>query len=76
MLSQVSEDEKDTEDPAGGAAKSKKKRKKKKKAEEEATSEAQARKKHQAFVFICTSSHQMEVCILLVLVMSFHLFDF
>lgn len=36
MLSQVSEDEKDAEDPSGGAAKSKKKRKKKKKAEEEA----------------------------------------
>ncbi|KAM9838613.1 metadherin a [Aulostomus maculatus] len=34
-------DEKDTEDPTGGAAKSKKKRKKKKKSEEEATPEAQ-----------------------------------
>lgn len=40
---QVSEDEKDAEDPADGAAKSKKKRKKKKKTEEEATSEAQVR---------------------------------
>ncbi|XP_054620641.1 metadherin a [Dunckerocampus dactyliophorus] len=36
----VSEDDKDCEDPAGGAAKSKKKRKKKKKTEDEATSEA------------------------------------
>lgn len=39
--SKVSEDEKDTEDPAGGAAKSKKRRRKKKKTEEEAASEAQ-----------------------------------
>uniref|UniRef100_UPI0037E7CF72 metadherin a n=1 Tax=Semicossyphus pulcher TaxID=241346 RepID=UPI0037E7CF72 len=36
----VSEDEKDAEDPADGAAKSKKKRKKKKKTEEESSSEA------------------------------------
>ncbi|XP_029920024.1 metadherin a [Myripristis murdjan] len=36
VLNKVSEDEKETEDPAGGAAKSKKKRRKKKKTEEEA----------------------------------------
>lgn len=50
---QVSEDEKDIEDPSGGAAKSKKKRKKKKKTEEEDASEAQARgKEHQAVTLI------------------------
>lgn len=43
LLWQVSENEKETEDPAGGAAKSKKKKKKKKNTEEEAASVAQAR---------------------------------
>lgn len=42
---QLSDDEKDTEDPSG-AAKSKKRRKKKKKSEEESASDSQARNKN------------------------------
>ncbi|XP_017279694.1 metadherin a isoform X2 [Kryptolebias marmoratus] len=40
-LTKVSDDEKDAEDPSGGAAKSKKKRKKKKKTEDEPASDSQ-----------------------------------